>query len=354
MSNDKKYQVFISSTYEDLKGHRDQAIQAVLDMGHIPIGMEMFSAADETQWAIISRQIQVSDYYVLLVAHRYGSTDAAGVSYTEKEYDYAASLGVPILAFVVADNAPWPNDQCESDTAAIAKLKRFKEKIKGRVVQFWKNEDDLQSKVSISLMKAITAYPRTGWVRADEVAGPELTKELTRLSSENADLRAALEKAERTKQQTEDEAEAAVRIIASNTRSFRVRKTRKWDEADRFTVSLLDVFEAIAPNLLGENSGLGVSQNIALRAIGKPYFVNFPVAVNVVADILADFVALNLIEPSKKKHPVSDTTDYWALTALGKKVHQNLRRIKLEAGMATSVSRESDVDEGSEASDEGN
>ncbi len=44
---DKKYQVFISSTYEDLKEERDQAIKAVLEMGHIPVGMEMFSAADE-------------------------------------------------------------------------------------------------------------------------------------------------------------------------------------------------------------------------------------------------------------------------------------------------------------------
>ncbi|WP_434515517.1 DUF4062 domain-containing protein [Dechloromonas sp. ARDL1] len=69
----KKYQVFISSTYEDLKAERDQVIKATLEMGHIPVGMEMFSAADEEQWNIIARQIDEVDYYCIILAHRYGS-----------------------------------------------------------------------------------------------------------------------------------------------------------------------------------------------------------------------------------------------------------------------------------------
>ena len=39
-------------------------------MGHIPVGMEMFSAADEEQWQLIVRQIEATDYYVLIVGHR--------------------------------------------------------------------------------------------------------------------------------------------------------------------------------------------------------------------------------------------------------------------------------------------
>ncbi len=56
-----KYQVFISSTYEDLKEEREQVIKALLEMAHIPVGMEMFSAADEEQWNIIARQIDEAD-----------------------------------------------------------------------------------------------------------------------------------------------------------------------------------------------------------------------------------------------------------------------------------------------------
>jgi uncharacterized iron-regulated protein len=100
MAVNVKYQVFVSSTYEDLKDEREQVVKAVLEMGHIPVGMEMFSAADAQQWQIISRHIESSDYYVIIVAHRYGSMEGDR-SYTEKEYDYAIERGVPVLAFVI-------------------------------------------------------------------------------------------------------------------------------------------------------------------------------------------------------------------------------------------------------------
>ena len=54
---EKKYQVFVSSTYNDLKEERNEIIKAILEMGHIPVGMEMFSAADEEQWKVIARRL---------------------------------------------------------------------------------------------------------------------------------------------------------------------------------------------------------------------------------------------------------------------------------------------------------
>lgn len=41
----KKYQVFVSSTYEDLKNERQEIVEAILDAGHIPAGMEIFGGA---------------------------------------------------------------------------------------------------------------------------------------------------------------------------------------------------------------------------------------------------------------------------------------------------------------------
>ena len=40
----KRYQIFISSTYEDLIEERRKVIQAVLKLYHFPIGTEMFHA----------------------------------------------------------------------------------------------------------------------------------------------------------------------------------------------------------------------------------------------------------------------------------------------------------------------
>lgn len=60
----KKYQVFVSSTYKDLQEARAKVRDAILSMYHFPVGMELFGAANEEQWQIISETIDSSDYYV--------------------------------------------------------------------------------------------------------------------------------------------------------------------------------------------------------------------------------------------------------------------------------------------------
>jgi len=297
--------------------------------------MEMFSAADEEQWQIIARQIDDIDYYVIVVAHRYGSMTPDGVGYTEKEYDYAVSKGVPILGFVIDDSAPWPQDKIDNDAQIRSKLIDFKIKIKSRLIQFWKTKEELHSRVSISLMKAITANPRTGWVRADEITGPEVMKELTRLSGENAKFRTRIEELQRTVSGHEDEARRIIKILSTNSRHFSVRKTKEWENAKKFTLSLGDIFQYCAPNLINENTNLGVAKDIALKLVGTGYFQNWPIGSNITTDILADFSSLDLIEPSKKKHSVKDTDDYWSLTKLGKQVLKEFRKVLLEEGLTS-------------------
>lgn len=46
---EKRYQVFVSSTYADLKEERQHVLQALMEMDCIPAGMELFPAADEEQ-----------------------------------------------------------------------------------------------------------------------------------------------------------------------------------------------------------------------------------------------------------------------------------------------------------------
>jgi len=124
-----KYQIFVSSTYDDLQTQRDQVIKAALEMGHIPVGMEMFSAADEEQWKIITRQIDQSDYYVVIIAHRYGSV-VDGISYTEKEYDYAVNKGIPVIGFIIEEDVAWPPEMIDTEPEKQGSLVKFKEKIR--------------------------------------------------------------------------------------------------------------------------------------------------------------------------------------------------------------------------------
>ncbi len=198
---DKKYQVFISSTYEDLKEVRAKVIHTILSMNQFPAGMELFSAADEEQWQIIQETIDSSDYYVLIIGRKYGSIITygpdKGISYTEKEFNYALEKGVPIFAFVMDSNAAVDGTKIETDSNKMEKLTDFLNKVKnGRMVKFWNNADELCTQLSQTLYKAMLRGNRPGWIRTTEFdieeshsSILELTKRVHMLEKLNADLR---------------------------------------------------------------------------------------------------------------------------------------------------------------------
>jgi hypothetical protein len=343
----KKYQVFISSTYEDLKVEREQAIKAVLEMGHIPVGMEMFSAGDEDQWKLIARQIEASDYYVLILGHRYGSETEDGISYTEKEYDYASEIGIPTLGFIIDDEAAWPASRVEKTQKKIKKITSFKSKVKSKLVHFWVNKDDLHGKISISLIKTMNGNPRTGWVRSDEAVGPDITKELTRLSAENSELRGKVRKLQHRQTEGVDEAREVVNIMNENSREFGILKNGQveWKEAERHEQTLLEVFMLIAPEMIDEQSSSKIATTLAFELVGANYHNTRPIGTNRITGMITDFVALEVIETSKKKHSVNDENTYWSLTKLGKQVLKRARRIQLEEGIKTSEEKQSNDNE---------
>lgn len=327
-----KFQVFVSSTYRDLQSERDLVIKAVLEMGHIPVGMEMFSAADEEQWNIIKKQIDQSDYYVVVVAHRYGSFDKSGTGYTEKEYDYAISLGIPTLGFVIEEGVSWDKDKSDTDKTALKRLKAFKEKIKTKPVSFWKNGDDLYGRCSIALMKAFNAYPREGWVRGSKVQDAAATKEIVRLSAENAELRERLSVYE---QEASEERLIAktIEVLRANKQQLHVWKkdSKSWELAKE--VTLYQVFETLAPELQIESSLTAIAQYVATNVCGiqrKELRADWPTPRNAIRSILADLAALGCVIPSVKKKPVSDTNEYWSLDEFGGKLLSHMRRRRLE------------------------
>lgn len=186
---DKRYQVFVSSTYADLKQERQHVLQALMEMDCIPAGMELFPAADEEQWEFIKKVIDDCDYYLLVIGGRYGSITPEGVSYTEMEFDYAVANGLKVVALVHGEPDDIPFGKSESDPDLRDKLFQFRDKVMdGRLVKFWKNAEELPGLVALSLTKTIKMYPATGWVRADQVANEQLLTELNQLRKENAKL----------------------------------------------------------------------------------------------------------------------------------------------------------------------
>ena len=95
MESEKRFQVFVSSTYLDLQEARAAVVSALLNLDAIPAGMELFPAADDDAWTLIEDVIADSDYYLLIIGGKYGSVDPElEISFTEREYDTAVKLSL--------------------------------------------------------------------------------------------------------------------------------------------------------------------------------------------------------------------------------------------------------------------
>ncbi len=176
--SDIKYQLFISSTFIDLKDERGKVIESVLRNLHFPIGMEMFSADNEEQWQVIQSTIDSSDLYILIIGHRYGSiTTGRGkkISYTEKEFDYAIKnkKNVPVLAFI-------RDRKVNIDTSLLdpenkKRLDDFIKKVQNSniVVEQWTTGDNLAEKLVTAMNKIFRKFDKNpastaGWVKRQD------------------------------------------------------------------------------------------------------------------------------------------------------------------------------------------
>ena len=177
MSN-RRYQAFVSSTYTDLIEERKAVTQAILENNCFPAGMELFPASSKSQWEIIKNVIDESDIYILIIAGKYGTfgTDENGnrISYTEMEFDYAARTGKPVIALIHRDIDTLPRNKTEKSLVRIIRLKRFRDKaMRGRMVKFWTNQDNLKAEAShaISTMIHDPDMEMSGWIYAKDLPG---------------------------------------------------------------------------------------------------------------------------------------------------------------------------------------
>lgn len=248
---DKRYQVFVSSTYADLKHERQKVIQALMEMDCIPAGMEIFPAADEEQWEFIKRIIDDCDYYVLIIGGRYGSLTPEGISYTEKEYDYAISVGLRVLGFIHESPDDIPVGKSDIDPALREKLAAFRDKAcQGRLVKFWTKAEELPGLVALSLSKTIKVHPAIGWVRADNVANDELLGDINILRKENEHLRSTLLDLQSTVGEPEPEL-ASLDDQVELTITYRAeRYERYYTETEKQSISWGELFAWVAPDLM--------------------------------------------------------------------------------------------------------
>ncbi|OZU89406.1 hypothetical protein CIL03_06745 [Virgibacillus indicus] len=178
----KKLQVFVSSTYQDLQEERQKAVEGILRAGHIPAGMELFIPANKSQWSIIEKWIEESDVLMLILGGRYGTIEPeSGKSYTHLEYEFALANNVPVFAVVLNDqylatkkssNINLKVNEYETEKPNIDKYQAFKELVTSNLVSFVQDINQIPNEITLALQEFIkndeSEYHFKGWIRGDE------------------------------------------------------------------------------------------------------------------------------------------------------------------------------------------
>ena len=349
---DKKYQVFISSTYADLMEERRYVMQAVMEMNCIPAGMELFPAADEEQWEFIKKIIDECDYYLLVIAGRYGSIASDGISYTEKEYDYAVKKGIKVICLIHKNPSEIPVKNTDENPELKKKLIAFCEKAKkSRIVKCWEKPEELQSLATSGLNYAIRNYPSIGFVRANLVPSEDTLSEIISLRNTVSELKLQIEHmTTNAPAGTEDfsQGEDLFSIdffytVASKKSFFEISEI--FDDTERcnsiFEITWNKIFSCIAPLMVNEASeeslekqlnGLVFSYNNEILSKKKAYsgknISNYTISDDCFQTIKIQFKSLGLITKSTKNRSVKDTDTYWTLTPYGDTVMTRLIAIK--------------------------
>ncbi len=343
---EKRYQVFVSSTYEDLQAERQEVMHALLELDCIPAGMELFPAANEDQWTLIKRIISECDYYVVVVGGRYGSTGDDGVGFTEKEYRYALELGKPVIGFLHRNPQELPAKHTEKDADKTKNLAEFRDLVQKKVCQFWDSPSDLGSKVSRSLIKLIKQNPAVGWVRADQVPSADTAQEMLALRKRIDELEGELANSRTSAPKGTDE-------LAQGEDSFEINFTfQRRNKGDVFSdeeetrgkisMSWNEIFYALSPRMMDETTDTQLENDLAntidarlgdrlrQRFDGQD-LTSFAVAAESFQTILVQFKALGLIIKSVRSRSVKDSSTYWTLTPYGDTIMTQLRAVRRPA-----------------------
>ena len=241
----KKLQVFVSSTFTDLIDERQAAVEAILSAGHIPAGMELFKAGDESQKETIKKWIDESDVYVLILGGRYGTIEpTTGKSYTHWEYDYAGETGIPRFAMVINDEALEGKSKKlgGKDTYEIKnshKYDEFKSYVLDKTSEFFDDLKDIKLIIHRKLAELAARDSLKGWISAKDIKSNEsLVKHITHLHEENSKLKEKNEILVNARDKKEGNSSATANLGVREDISSRIEKIMKIlrvEELDKYS-----------------------------------------------------------------------------------------------------------------------
>lgn len=341
---EKRYQVFLSSTYIDLKEERLEVMRALLELDCIPSGMEYFPATNDDQWSFIQELIDQCDYYIVVVGARYGSTSTDGLSFTEKEYRYAMEKGIPVIGFLHAQPDNIPQGKAEGDPESRKKLTAFRDLVRSKLCKEWSSPAELGAVVSRSLTQLIKRNPRPGWVRSDHLASSEANEEILRLrqiiDKKDEELRKrALAKAASLESlaQGDDQVELSFIVSLSDPTLPYFERSRRYTSERIFTWD--EVYKSFAPHLMTPSKlsiiKSGINRLIKEREIDSVLESNpglnlgaFSVSDSSLQMVIIQFTAMGFLEFSNAEDKDGKTYKQANLTPIGHQYLINVSAVK--------------------------
>jgi len=331
---DRRYQVFVSSTFDDLREERAVVINALLEMDCFPAGMELFPAADEDSLTLIKKVIDDSDYYLIVLAGRYGSYPPGDTrSFTHLEYEYAVDAGKPTIALLHSKPGSLAADKTEPSDDGKKRLDEFREVLKRKNCRTWASSAELTSAVFTGISHLKRSRPGVGWVRGSELAGEGVKDELLRLRHEidalNKELTAAKSRA--IPEGIEDLAQGS--DSTTITVDFEYQETPftdivRWDTLMRAV--LPQTFGGgVPPEAVAAAIGSLVHQKAALTGIKDDISMKWGHAILSRSDygkVMNQMVALGLIEA--RQHPTIIGGTVWHATPYGIQTGSRLLAVK--------------------------
>lgn len=347
----KRYQVFVSSTYLDLSEERLEVIKALLELDSIPCGMEYFPAASEDSWTYIASLIDQCDYYVVIVGGKYGSLTSEGISFTQKEFLYAQSKCVPCIAFIHSDPDDLPAKKTEQTEEKRRKLNDFISLLRKNLCKNWSSTHELGAVVSRSITQLMKRHPRTGWIPANQASDPKVIEEILVLTKKNTELEEELRKVRGKPAldlSTLADGDELTELNAAYVISEESQKGwRRSEIVNRgfctVSVSWNEIFRAIAPRIApfanDSNIKAGINGILKDKFIPPPGVIKkdqWISSITLTDDsyniIKIQFAALGLTTAAKERTPDGAVSGIlWRLTELGeaRMTHNLAQRKKL-------------------------
>ena len=270
---------------------------------------------------MIKSLIDESDYYILIIAGRYGSVEPiSGKSYTQLEYEYARMKGVPTIAFIHEHPEIILHKFVESEH--VLELERFKKEVQNHVVKYWTSAKELSGQVSTSLHAAFKTHPRIGWMRADEKSSNEQTKELLRLKEEIDALNAQIKK-------YEEQGPEGVEDLCQGEDEFTIEyKVGFSEKILKCMLTWNEICSAVLPKMMQDCTELQMRYAVGACIEHHANIGNVHVSELSFQSIKVQLLALGYIEEGTQPKTKKEYIGIWRLTKFGMNVTMRLNALK--------------------------